>query len=176
MRINPMKILSALSILAICLALALTVNSSEQTSSSASGKLILEPQGDIQNSVTEQLKEGRWELVMFWATYCPVCKTDFEKLTTFINDNPDLPFTVVGVVVDGVDEKEKALKQIDDRNLDYAHVITDFDHGSKFYTQASNSALVGVPSQLLYNKDNQLVGYSRNAIDIEALELSVYDE
>ncbi len=173
-----MKIISAILIPVVCLFLALQVNSKEDTSSidHSSGKLILQPEGDIQSAVTDQLEEGRWELVMFWATYCPVCKTDFEKLSAFIEQNPDLPFTVVGVVVDGLEEHEKALHQINSRELNYAHVITDFERGSAFYTQASNSALIGVPSQLLYDKDNQLVGYSRNAIDIEALELSVYDE
>ena len=162
--------------------LALQVNSKEDTdtldsgSAHASGKLILEPEGDITNSVMEQLQEGRWELVMFWATYCPVCKTDFENLAAFIEDNPELPFTVVGVVVDGDKARDKAIQQINDRNLNYAHVITDFEQGQTLYKSVTDSALIGVPSQMLFNKENKMVGFSRNAIDIEALELAVYDE
>ena len=173
-----MKIFTALMITALVAFAAFQVNSKEAqpTQASASSKLILEPQGDIQNLVMDQLEEGRWELVMFWATYCPVCKTDFEKLAAFIEENPDLPFTVVGVVLDGDQERDKAIQQINDRHLNYTHVITDFEQGQSLYKKATDSQLIGVPSQLLYNKDNKLVGFSRNAIDIEALELSVYDE
>ncbi|MDW3094435.1 MAG: redoxin domain-containing protein [Gammaproteobacteria bacterium] len=136
---------------------------------------VIEPQGLIKNSVLDELQEGRWELVMFWATYCHICKSDFEKLAEFIQDNPSIPLTVVGVVTDGLEEKQKALRQIQERNLNYTHVLTDFDHSNVLYQDITQSTLIGVPSQLLYNTENKLAGYSRNAIDIDALELLVYE-
>ena len=150
-------------------------NATQAQQSQAVSHTILEPTGDIKESVLGELKQGRWELVMFWATYCPVCKSDFEKLATFIEENPEIPLTVVGVVVDGIDAREKALKQINERQLNYTHVITDFDQGNKLYQEITNSALIGIPSQLLYDTDNKLYGFSRNAIDIDALELAVYE-
>lgn len=72
----------------------------KQTTNSPTHK-ILQPPGEIDALVQNELKEGRWELVMFWATYCPVCKRDFEKIAKFIEENPELPFTAIGVVVDG---------------------------------------------------------------------------
>ena len=73
-------------------------------------------------------------------------------------------------------EKDKAITQIHQRYLDYAHVITDFDQGNKLYQEITDTPLLGVPSQLLYNTQNELVGFSRHAIDTDALELMVYDE
>ena len=150
-------------------------NSAQAQTAPAESHTIIEPAGDIKESVLGELKQGRWELVMFWATYCPVCKRDFEKLATFIEENPEIPLTVVGVVVDGVDEREKALKQINERDLNYPHVMTDFDNSNKLYQEITNSALIGVPSQLLYDMDNKLSGFSRNALDIDALEIVVYE-
>tara|TARA_R110002096_G_scaffold74284_1_gene176142 strand:+ start:99 stop:644 length:546 start_codon:yes stop_codon:yes gene_type:complete len=146
----------------------------EQSASQSAGK-VLEPHGAIKNTVLNELQTGRWELVMFWATYCPVCKRDFEKLAGFIKDNPSIPLTIVGVVTDGLSSKQKALRQIDERNLNYTHVLADFDRSNELYQDITQSKLIGVPSQLLYNTKNELAGFSRNAIDLDALEIIVYE-
>lgn len=137
---------------------------------------ILEPQGNIDAIVQSELEEGRWELVVFWATYCPVCKRDFDNLAKFIKENPEVPLSIVGVVVDGDEEREKAIMQINKRELNYTHVISDFQHSNKLYKAVTDSELIGVPAQLLFNKSNELVGFGSNAIDIDALEIMVYDE
>lgn len=152
-----------------------TNSGNEQLNNSAGDNTILTPAGDIKESVMGELATGRWELVMFWATYCPVCKRDFEKLEKFIEDNPEIPLTVVGVVVDGIDQKSKALSQINNRRLDYTHILTDYNYSNSLYHAVTNSSLIGVPSQLLYDTQNTLVGFSHNALDIEALEIIVYE-
>ncbi len=145
------------------------------SSASADQANILQPEGSIDESVTNQLQEGRWELVMFWATYCPICKKDFEKLAEFIEDNPSMNLTVIGVVTDGIESKQKALNQIDTRDLNYTHVLTNFDRSNELYQDISQTRLIGVPSQLLYNPKNELAGFSRNAIDLDSLEILVYE-
>ncbi len=150
-------------------------SSKSKASATESKNQILEPADEIKNSVIDQLQQGRWELVMFWATYCHICKKDFERLAGFIEENPDIPLTIIGVVVDGIEEKQKALSQISGRKLDYTHVLTDFKHSSELYEDISKTKLVGVPSQLLYNTNNDLVGFSHNAIDLDALEIVVYE-
>jgi thiol-disulfide isomerase/thioredoxin len=145
------------------------------TSTIQSTSKILEPQGAIKSAVLDELQQGRWELVMFWATYCPICKRDFEKLAKFIEDNPSINLTIVGVVTDGLEAKQKAISQIDSRNLNYTHMLTDFDRSNELYQGITQSRLIGVPSQLLYNTKNELAGFSRNAIDLDALEIVVYE-
>ena len=145
------------------------------TSSIQSTSKVLEPQGAIKTAVLDELQEGRWELVMFWATYCPICKKDFEKLANFIEENPSINLTIIGVVTDGIESKQKAISQIDSRKLNYTHVLTNFDRGNELYQDITQSRLIGVPSQLLYNTKNELVGFSRNAIDLDGLEIVVYE-
>jgi len=112
---------------------------------------------------------------MFWATYCHICKKDFEKLAEFIKDNPSINLTIIGVVTDGIESKQTAVSQIESRNLNYTHVLTDFDHSDEIYQEITQSKLIGVPSQLLYDTNNELAGFSRNAIDLDALEIIVYE-
>lgn len=148
---------------------------SSAIAASAPTSKVLEPQGQLKNILLDELQEGRWELVMFWATYCPICKKDFEKLAEFIEDNPSINLTVIGIVTDGVESKQKALTQIETGNLNYTHVLTNFDRGNELYQDISQTRLIGVPSQLLYNPKNELAGFSRNAIDLDSLEILVYE-
>jgi thiol-disulfide isomerase/thioredoxin len=145
------------------------------TSNAQSVSKVLESQESIKNAVLNELQEGRWELVMFWATYCPVCKKDFENLAKFIIDNPSINLTIVGVVTDGIESKQKAIRQINSRNLNYTHVLANFDQSDELYQEITQSRLIGVPSQLLYNTSNELAGFSHNAIDLDALEIIVYE-
>ncbi len=135
---------------------------------------IIEAQGPIKNAVLDELQQGRWELVMFWATYCHICKKDFEKLAEFIEQNPSINLTIIGVVTDGIESKQKAVSQIESRNLNYTHMLTNFDHSDALYQDITQTRLIGVPSQLLYDTKNELVGFSRNAIDLDALEVVIY--
>ena len=136
---------------------------------------IIQPEDDIDQVVTEQLQQGRWELVMFWATYCPICKRDFVKLAAFFEDNPEIPITIVGVVADGVEQKDKALSQIQKRELNYSHILTNFERSKNFFQKQAETNLIGVPSYLLYNTKNEMVGFNHHAIDVDALEIYVYE-
>lgn len=121
----------------------------------------------------QQLKQERWELVMFWATYCGPCKRDFKKLGAFIRDNPELPFTIVGVVTDGIEESEKTHAIVDKHDLNYYHLLTNHQAANHFYQGVVKKKLIGTPSYILYNTDNKPVLFHSNAIDIEALELFI---
>jgi thiol-disulfide isomerase/thioredoxin len=146
------------------------------TSMSLAGQgTIIQPPGKIDMVLENQLENGRYELVMFWATYCHTCKKDFIALGEYIEDNPELSFTLVGVVVDGIDEVSKTEELVEKHKLNYAHILTDYDTANQFYTQVTDMQLMGTPSYILYDKDNKLVGVNPNSIDIEALDLFFSD-
>ena len=140
-----------------------------------SSSKVLEVEGQIQSSLEQELQEGRWELVMFWATYCHVCKKDFKKIAGFIEENDSIPLTIVGVVTDGMEEKVKTNALIAEHNLDYTHILTDYPKSNELYQNLAGQRLVGTPSYLLYNPQNELVAFNANAIDLDALEIFVYE-
>ena len=136
---------------------------------------IVFPEDKLQSSLENELQDGRWELVMFWATYCHICKKDFKKLGAFIDDNPEISLTIVGVVIDGLEEQDQTRALVKKHNLDYTHLVTDYDRANVVYQEKSGKQLMGTPSYLLYNPQNKLVAFNTNAIDIDALEIYVYE-
>ena len=143
--------------------------------SGSSNQNVVTSEGDIQSLVSQELAKDRWELVVVWATYCHICKKDFKKLQAFIEDNPEISMTLVGVVLDGLEEAEKTQALVKKHKLDYTHILTDEIHAQIWYKNATESRLVGTPSYLLYDHENELVAFNSSAIDIDALEVMVYD-
>ena len=141
---------------------------------SASPKQIIVVEETLQDTIEQQLQQGRWELVMIWATYCRVCKEDFKKLATFIEENREIPLTLVGIVADGLEEQEKTNALVENNKLDYVHILTDFQHASGLYRSVTEKKLIGTPSYLLYDTQNKLAAFNPNAIDLDALEIMIY--
>lgn len=134
---------------------------------------IVEPTGALNASVEAELQEGRWELVMFWATYCSVCKKDFKKIAGFMQENSSIPMTIIGVVTDGMEERKTTDALIEKHKLAYTHVVTDYPKSNELYQEVTGQRLIGTPSYLLYDKANKLVAFNANAIDLDALEIFV---
>ena len=128
----------------------------------------------LQRSVEQQMNKGQWELIMLWATNCHVCKVDFKKIKAFIRENQSVPLTVIGVVIDGLKEKEKAGRLIEKHKLDYTHLLTNYPSADEFYQANAETKLLGTPSYLLYNPENKLVAFNPNSIDLDALEILIY--
>ena len=78
-------------------------------------------------------------------------------------------------MIDGLDEQDQTRKLVNKHKLDYTHLATDYDRANTVYREMSSQRLMGTPSYLLYNPDNELVAFNTNAIDIDALEIYVYE-
>ena len=133
-------------------------------------KLIIADQ-HLGQHLEPELTAGRWQLVMFWTTWCSVCKTDFKRLQAFLKERPELKLDLMGVAFDGIKQEAKARSLVQKHNLHYTHILTTKKVASEYYLQSADVELVGPPSYLLFDKDNQLAAISANAIDLESLDL-----
>ena len=124
---------------------------------------------DIETFVDQQLATERWDLVMFWATDCAPCKKDFRKLANLIQDYPAIALTIIGIVIDGQQHPKIAEKIIHQQALNYAHVLTNYEAANKFHKHITQQQLLGTPSYLLYDHNNEMVAENPSMIDIEAL-------
>lgn len=130
---------------------------------------------DVEVFVSQQLATERWDLVMFWATDCPPCKKDFQKLADLIHAHPDLSFTLIGIVIDGEQHPQLAENIIQQNNLDYAHVLTNYQAANEFHQQVTDQDLLGTPSYILYDQSNVMVAQNPSVIDIDALLMFIED-
>ncbi|RCL45581.1 MAG: hypothetical protein DBW91_04465 [Candidatus Thioglobus sp.] len=130
---------------------------------------------DLSAFVHQQLATDRWDLVMFWATNCEPCKKDFQKLARLMEDYPAIAMSIIGVVIDGQQQPQIAAEIIRQRNLNYPHVLTNYETANTFHTHITQQALLGTPSYLLYDHNNVMVAANPSIIDIDALLMFVED-
>lgn len=102
---------------------------------------------------TVQLSDLRGKVVLLnvWATWCPPCREEIPALQEIYDRNVERGFEVVGVSVDGRNERENVRRFADQMEMTYP-IWHDPDDvvGSRFRT-------VGVPTTFLIDRDGVLV-------------------
>jgi peroxiredoxin len=74
------------------------------------------------NAVSLSSFKGKYVLLDFWASWCGPCRKENPELVKIFNDFKDKDFTILGISLDGVDDKELWLKAIKNDGLTWAHV------------------------------------------------------
>jgi len=130
---------------------------------------------NVASFIQQHLAQDRYDLVMFWATFCEPCKRDFKKIAQLMQEHPDIHMTIIGVVIDGEENPQLTERLVQENQLNYAHILTNFNAANLYYSNAANKNLLGTPSYLLYDHTNTLIADHESRIDLDALLMLVED-
>lgn len=103
--------------------------------------------------------KGQWIWLVFWATWCSVCKKEMPTLESLFQEFKDKNLTILGVSVDR--EKNPLAKSIEKYSLTFPIV---HDPTGKVASQYNAG---GVPMIYLLSPDWKLVGLARGALNWE---------
>lgn len=130
---------------------------------------------NVESFVQQHLVQDRYDLVMFWATFCEPCKRDFKKIAQLMQEYPDIHMTIIGVVIDGEENPKLTERLIQENQLNYAHILTNFDAANIYHSSVAGKNLPGTPSYLLYDHTNNMIAEHESRIDLDALLMLVED-
>ena len=102
---------------------------------------------------------GQWVWLVFWATWCSVCKGEMPTLESLYQEFKDKNLTVLGI---SVDQDKNALKSYIQENSITFPILHDFSNKVASQYKAS-----GVPTVYLLSPDGKLVGLARGALNWE---------
>ena len=105
--------------------------------------------------------KGNLILLNFWATWCAPCKEEMPSLDA-LKINPELDnikIFPINIGKDNFKKSEQFFKELDIKNLDIY-----FDNPK---TLAKNLGLRGVPTTILFNKDNKEFARILGSINFE---------
>ena len=108
--------------------------------------------------------KGNLILLNFWATWCAPCKEEMPSLDA-LKTNPELnniKIFPINIGKDNLKKSEKFFKDLNIKNLDIY-----FDNPK---TLAKNFGLRGIPTTILFNKDNKEFARVIGSINFEDVE------
>jgi peroxiredoxin len=121
-------------------------------------------------SIEDYTGDGRWLMVMIWVHDCHVCNTEVESYAQFHLEHEQDNAHVLGLSIDGEDNKADALAFIERHDVPFPSLIGEFKDVSAHFQALSGSPLHGTPSILLYDSEGTLRAAQSGAVPVSAIE------
>jgi len=123
------------------------------------------------HSLESRIGRGKWLVVMVWASTCHVCNDEVHEMIDFHNAHHDRDASVLGVAIDGIEEKAAVQAFLDRHRVPFPNLIDD---GSvivaEFNRRAGEPWFGWTPTYLVYNPQGQLTAKQVGAVSRQDLE------
>lgn len=116
------------------------------------------------------LGDGKWLLVMIWATDCLICKAQKPLISAFHEAHRDVDARVVGIAMDGPAARDTVRNYLAEHPVSFDNYVVDPLRLAGDYAVLVQEPLRGTPTYLLFGPDGYIRGNNPGALKIEALE------
>ena len=113
--------------------------------------------------------EGRWTVVMFWATDCIPCEQQKPALEEFHQKYSPDTTSVVGVAIDGFDMIDEIRKINAHHQPSYPNLVAFNDVYQRQYEELVGKPFRITPTYLIFDKAGQLHGNVYGNLDLDDL-------
>ena len=121
-------------------------------------------------ALSEFTGQGRWTIVMFWASDCQVCNAEAQEYVLFHDRHHDKDAAVLGITLDGRAGKAEALQFIDRHMVAFPNLIGEPDVVAGVYMGLTGEPWLGTPSFLVYSPDGELRARQVGAVPTALIE------
>jgi thiol-disulfide isomerase/thioredoxin len=121
-------------------------------------------------SLDGYVADGKWTVVMLWASDCPVCAQEAPAWALFDSRHRAGEVRVVGVSLDGAARLAEARAFVERHLLDFPNLIGEPEVVARLYAERARQPWLGTPSFLLYDPAGQLRARQVGALPPERVE------
>lgn len=114
--------------------------------------------------------EGKWTVVMIWASDCHVCNREVHNYSDFHFVHSDRDARVIGISIDGWAGKQDAEDFIQRHHLSFTNLIGNVDAVADWFSRQTGARWVGTPTFLIYNPAGELKAQQVGAVPVELIE------
>ena len=118
----------------------------------------------------EQIGDGKWLLVMLWATDCHICKQQKPEISRFHDQHKDEDARVVGIALDGMGAVDEVKSYLDVHQVSFPNYVGELAIVASHYLVLTEENLRGTPTYLLFNPDGELMGNNPGPLSVDAIE------
>ena len=120
--------------------------------------------------------QGKWTVVMFWASDCPVCNAEAHEYVLFHDQHQETQAGVLGITLDGEVGRARALQFIERHMVDFPNLIGEPGAVAGLYTQLTGEPWLGTPSFLVFAPDGRLRARQVGAVPAKRIEAFIERE
>lgn len=123
-----------------------------------------------EKSISDFTGDGKWRVVMIWASDCHVCNKEAHTYIGFHEQHKDKDARMLGISLDGKDKIADARDFIRRHKVSFPNLIGEPVDVVTDYMQLTGSEWVGTPTFLIYTPEGKLVAKQEGAAPVSLIE------
>ena len=121
-----------------------------------------------QDAITNHIGKNKWTILEVWESNCPACRMHMPEMVKF--DGKLKNARIVGVSLDGQDGIDAAETFIDEFDIKFPTIITNYVEMNIWMQQSLGESLVGTPTFILFDPEGKLVAAQPGIVSTASLE------
>ncbi|WP_455217233.1 peroxiredoxin family protein [Kaarinaea lacus] len=128
------------------------------------------------HTLDEYTGQGKWAIVMIWASDCSACNAEAKNYVKFNKAHKDKDAYIVGISMDGDEKQLDAEAFIDRHGVDFQNLIGEPEIVASIYQNLTGRPWVGTPTFLLFNPAGELRAAQVGAVPTHIIESFISKE
>jgi len=121
-------------------------------------------------NISDYTGNGKWLVVMFWASDCHICNKEAHQYVDLQERNKDGNITMLGISTDGLANKAAAQGFIDEHKLNFPNLIGSLEDIAGMYYDLTGNQWIGTPTFFIYSPEGKLRIADAGAIPAKLIE------
>ncbi len=122
------------------------------------------------HSLDKAIGDGKWTLIMFWATDCVICKQQEPLISAFHDKRKNDNAKVIGVSIEGMEKQALVKQHLASYPTSFPNYIGSLPMIGFNYLALTEESFKGTPTYLLFSPKGELLGSNPGPMGIDALE------
>jgi peroxiredoxin len=131
---------------------------------------------DSIHTLGEYTGQGKWTVVMMWASDCQVCNAEAKQYVKFHEAHKNKDARILGVSLDGQSKKAEARKFIERHGVTFPNLIDEPEKVANLYSGLTGQPWIGTPTFLVYSPTGELLATQVGAVSTEIIESFIEKE
>ena len=120
-------------------------------------------------SVDRYKADGKWLVVMIWASDCPICNQEIDSYKEFHEAHKGNDARVLGISLDGESGKQAARDFMQRHAVNFPSLIGEPLEVAAMYSEQTGLSFRGTPTFLVYNPKGELSAQQVGAVPTELI-------
>ena len=125
--------------------------------------------GKVQN-LDDYTGNGKWTIVMMWASDCHVCNKEANEYVKFHEKHKNKDATVLGISLDGEQKKADAEEFLKKHAINFPSLIGEPGTVSDMFTELTGGNFRGTPTFLFFSPGGELRALQVGAVPTDMIE------